>query len=304
MNCYGQVMLVYFLMLVFAAAVIFSRKKSRPKQGHKSGGSREKIALYVVINLLVIGAAWAPHNIFTLFIGGVAALASYEIAAASQKARKYSFISPLWYALTSFVVVSAIGFLTTLMLMKVIIFLIIIHLCVLTFYKLDDNLMPKISLATMGIIYIPAFLGCLVALHIDDPTGFYVVFVYIIVVATDAFSEVAGEHFGKHKLAPGLSPNKTVEGALGGLAAGVIFGTAVFCCLPGYSIWQVMLFALIVSAASQLGDLIVSAWKRSLGIKDFSRLLGSHGGVIDRFDSVVFASGVFYLLITGSQLLK
>jgi phosphatidate cytidylyltransferase len=95
-----------------------------------------------------------------------------------------------------------------------------------------------------------------------------------------------------------------VEGALGGLAAGVVFGTAVFCCLPGYKLWQVMLFALIVSAASQLGDLIVSAWKRSLGIKDFSRMLGSHGGVIDRFDSVVFAAGVFYLLVTGPQILK
>ncbi|GEM_PF-550513 len=304
MNCYWRVITAYFLMLILASAVILSNKNRHKKSKGKTEGSKKKLGVYVLINLLMIGAAWAPYHIFTFLAGLIAGLASYEIADASRKKRNYRFISPFWYGLTSFVVVLAIDFLTALMLFKVIIFLIIIHLCLLTFYKMDKNLMPKVSLATMAVIYIPAFLGCLVALHIDDPTGFYLVFVYLVVAATDAFAEVSGELFGRRKFAPALSPNKTVEGAIGGLLAGAVIAAATACCLPGHKLWQVVMFGLIVSAASQLGDLIVSAWKRNLGIKDFSRLLGAHGGIIDRFDGVVFAAGVCYLLITGYQIFK
>jgi len=107
--------------------------------------------------------------------------------------------------------------------------------------------------------------------------------------------------FGKHKLAPYVSPKKTVEGAVGGL----IFAT-VACVIYALvmnrffgldmAIWPAVLFGAVGSTAGQIGDLSLSVIKRGAGIKDYGNLFPGHGGVWDRFDSILFAAPLFELL--------
>jgi phosphatidate cytidylyltransferase len=107
-----------------------------------------------------------------------------------------------------------------------------------------------------------------------------------------------GKSFGRHKLAPTVSPNKTIEGFIGGFI-GVIVAAMVFKIfwlreIPAY---HFLLISLLVGLFGQLGDLVESLWKRSLGIKDSSHIIPGHGGVLDRFDSLLFSAPVLYLYL-------
>lgn len=117
---------------------------------------------------------------------------------------------------------------------------------------------------------------------------------------TDATAFFVGTHMGKHPIAPQVSPGKTVEGALSGIAGGVV--AAVLCwwvlsafkAAPSVPLPTVALFAVVVSAVGQLGDLGKSVLKRDLGIKDFGALIPGHGGVLDRFDSLLITAPLVY----------
>jgi len=125
--------------------------------------------------------------------------------------------------------------------------------------------------------------------------GDSLLFLFAILWVGDTAAMWGGGTFGKHKLAPTVSPNKTVEGfifgLLGGLAVGVVMIFWKFSSVPWY---HVLFIALGCSFFGQLGDLVESMWKRSLGIKDSSAIIPGHGGVLDRFDSLLFAAPFMY----------
>jgi phosphatidate cytidylyltransferase len=104
-----------------------------------------------------------------------------------------------------------------------------------------------------------------------------------------------GSNFGKHKLAPSVSPHKTIEGFIGGFI-GVFLVAALFkiVWLKEVEVIHFLVLSLLIGLFGQLGDLVESLWKRSLGIKDSSSIIPGHGGVLDRFDSLLFASPVVY----------
>ena len=107
----------------------------------------------------------------------------------------------------------------------------------------------------------------------------------------DIFAFLTGKYLGKTPLAPHVSPNKTVEGTVGGALGGaltmVLLGLAARQWGISWPLWQYLLFGLAVDVFGQVGDLVASGIKRTMGIKDFSRCLGSHGGVLDRMDSIL-----------------
>src|SRR5207237_7126291 len=120
--------------------------------------------------------------------------------------------------------------------------------------------------------------------------------------ATDSFAYFAGRAFGRHKLAAAVSPGKTVEGALGGLAAALIVGAAggqlLFVAHSGLSpVAFGLLVGGIAGVLGQVGDLFDSALKREIGIKDFGGILPGHGGVLDRFDSMLFVAPAVAILM-------
>jgi len=120
--------------------------------------------------------------------------------------------------------------------------------------------------------------------------------VLILAWSNDSGAYFVGSAVGRHKLMARVSPSKTVEGALGGLAACVIaafISRATFA--PFLAVWQAVVAGVLVGAACVVGDLVESMLKRSTGVKDSSNLIPGHGGLLDRFDSLLFAGPLFYL---------
>ncbi|UTR10836.1 phosphatidate cytidylyltransferase [Evansella sp. LMS18] len=122
-------------------------------------------------------------------------------------------------------------------------------------------------------------------------------FILILVWATDSGAYFAGRAFGKRKLWPEISPNKTIEGALGGIALAFAAGIIYSLFLPIFtSMLTTLLFILVVSTAGQMGDLVESALKRHYAVKDSGQVLPGHGGILDRFDSLIYVMPILYLL--------
>ncbi|MGN6112650.1 MAG: phosphatidate cytidylyltransferase [Luteimonas sp.] len=153
----------------------------------------------------------------------------------------------------------------------------------------------KLAAGTLAIV--PAWCA-LAVLHGSEPNGHRWLFVALAIVwAADSGAYFAGRHFGKRKLAPRISPNKTVEGLLGGVACGVVVALAV-APFAGATLRQLPAVALVAIVAvlfSVVGDLFESLLKRHVGAKDSGDLIPGHGGILDRIDGVIAALPVFAL---------
>jgi phosphatidate cytidylyltransferase len=134
----------------------------------------------------------------------------------------------------------------------------------------------------------------------------FVFIVLIIAFGTDIFAYFTGMLIGKHKLAPNISPKKTIEGSIGGII-GTILLCSIFFFFTQYfeftkmaifsSIMDGLIYGLFGSVVAQTGDLSFSAIKRKAGIKDYGNLIPGHGGVLDRIDSVLFVSPFVFIII-------
>lgn len=127
----------------------------------------------------------------------------------------------------------------------------------------------------------------------------YIIYLLLITTMTDSFALFTGMFIGKHKLAPEISPKKTIEGAIGGSLMGTIVATAFYTTVINSAV--PLVFVILITAAltvvGQIGDLAFSAIKRYYGQKDFSDLIPGHGGILDRFDSLVFVVLAFILVL-------
>lgn len=125
----------------------------------------------------------------------------------------------------------------------------------------------------------------------------YIFFGMIVILATDTGAYFSGRFFGKNKLWPEISPNKTIEGAVGGMLLATTLGVVFHLIFPVHeSTMIVAVVALLSSAVGQVGDLVESAFKRHYHVKDSGKLLPGHGGILDRFDSWLFVFPFLYLI--------
>ena len=125
----------------------------------------------------------------------------------------------------------------------------------------------------------------------------YIIYLLLITTITDTFALFTGMLIGKHKLCPSVSPKKTIEGLLGGTIFGVFVATAFYVTAinPSISLAFVIVVTTILSLVGQLGDLVFSSIKRYYDKKDFSNLIPEHGGILDRFDSLIFVVLAFII---------
>jgi phosphatidate cytidylyltransferase len=164
----------------------------------------------------------------------------------------------------------------------------------------------RLALGVLGMVYVPLMSAYLVGIHnLDDNGGLYLLTFFAIVWLNDTGAYFAGKSLGKRKLYKLVSPNKTWEGAVGGLAAGII-GAFVFSWALGFGWSALHTFGLAVGAGviGQVGDLCESLLKRSFGIKDSGQIIPGHGGVLDRIDAILFAAPFTYYFLRLVILLK
>ncbi|MBE6684885.1 MAG: hypothetical protein E7592_04475 [Ruminococcaceae bacterium] len=176
----------------------------------------------------------------------------------------------------------------------------------------------KIAVTDAGLIfamsfYIIAAFGAIVYIHDFINNGVYIyLLTFICAWVTDSFAYFSGRFFGKHKLIPSVSPKKTIEGAIGGVIFCVIgmlvFGLVIekFFNPNGLIEANYLVLAIsgvFISVVSQIGDLIMSLVKRHYGIKDYGKLFPGHGGILDRFDSVLAVSLILAFICTYFDLL-
>ena len=162
-----------------------------------------------------------------------------------------------------------------------------------------DQVLPGAAATLLGLVYIPTALGLLVSVRSSISLGRdapqWIFFFLLAVWLGDTAAFCVGRTIGRHKLAPRISPKKTVEGALGGLLGNALAALLTKKVLiPGTSLLGLLCLSGIMGVVSQLGDLAESALKRGAGSKDSSNLLPGHGGVLDRIDGVLFAAPVFF----------
>lgn len=147
----------------------------------------------------------------------------------------------------------------------------------------------------LGLIYIGYGFYFLIEMRLELGLE-WVIFIILLIWSTDTGAYFIGRRFGRNKLWPSISPNKTVEGALGGVFLALVLGVIFYLFTELESLGMLLLLSLITSVVGQLGDLAESAIKRHYNVKDSGKLLPGHGGVLDRFDSMLFAFPIVYLL--------
>lgn len=186
---------------------------------------------------------------------------------------------------------------------EVLMFLLIIATFILLCVPIIDLKYTFIDVAItlLGFIYV-VVLFSFIPLVNSKVGGVYLVWlIFIGSWLSDTSAYYAGKYFGKRKLCPKVSPKKTIEGSIGGFIGSTIgcgvFGIIVSSFVPGVAIIHYFLIGALCGVMGQFGDLVASSVKRYVGIKDYSNLIPGHGGILDRFDSILFnATVVFYYL--------
>ena len=163
-------------------------------------------------------------------------------------------------------------------------------------YTIDEAGFPILASLYVGVGF-----GNFVSARMDKDGLIVLMFAFFIVWATDIGAYMIGRKYGKNKLWPEISPNKTVEGALGGILSAVVVAVIYLLIFDAqtyfnHSLFVVACMTIVLSIVGQFGDLVESAIKRHFGVKDSGKLLPGHGGILDRFDSMLFVFPIMHLL--------
>jgi len=252
----------------------------------------------VGIPLLVLIISFGGSLLFTLLIIVISWIALWEyfrIVASPNDGNAYRIIPPVAYITGVFILWAAYKQ-SPETIVAIIAFNLILCASVGVFcFEKDSNTPAIITRQVLGSVYIPLFLAYLILLRNVSLGSSWIFFLLAVIFAGDTGAYYVGSYFGRHKLCPAVSPKKTVEGALGGLAANLLIG-ALFknYLMPNQSWWIVSLLFITMGVAGQVGDLFESQFKRVGGIKDSGTLLPGHGGILDRIDALLFAAPVVY----------
>jgi phosphatidate cytidylyltransferase len=268
------------------------------------------VLIPVVLLLVFLPARW--EGLFTLATAGVAMLAAWEYLGLTTKhganPPRLAVILVILMLFVSRLFSDSFEFLHQTDAVIAVLAIVLILFC--TFRSPIDRMMADASAAVFALVYTGLTLYALLALH-EDAEGngpSLVVFLLFVVWAGDIAALYVGRAWGRRKLAPALSPNKTWEGSVASIAGSVLVALGLyelsmflaewnFVKLSYHGdIWYWLFLAIVVNVAAQAGDLAESALKRSVGVKDSGSLLPGHGGVLDRIDALLLAAPVMWFV--------
>ncbi len=260
------------------------------------------IGVPIVFAIVWFGTPW--FTIFGVIWGVIAAYEFYGIIKRSKGLSPLTYFGLAWVALF---IISPHDYILPLpenILLSVpflLVTAILVPLIIMLFRQRKENAFFDWAWTVAGIIYIGFLLRYFVALRLADGGRDWVFLAMLCTFASDIFAYLIGRSFGRHKLAPYVSPNKTWEGAVAGVVGSIIVSlimVGVFHVpeIRGSSIsyWQAILLGIGISVIGQLGDLVKSLFKRNMIVKDSSNLIPGHGGFLDRMDSLAFAGVLVY----------
>jgi phosphatidate cytidylyltransferase len=261
------------------------------------------IVAAIGIPLLLVVIFLLPLWVFACLVAAITAIAAWELVkCAAPEAKTRMRIYPMVSA-------AALSLGATLENPEVVGYAAAFLLVLVTFcdmmlsFREGDSRVPYSTVFTVLVagIVIPTLLAALVRLGAEERGGAFILLPFCVAFSSDSGAYFAGSFLGKHKLVPHLSPNKTIEGSIGGFVSTIvvllIYGFILDC--VGYQVSYLLLvvYGFLGSLVCQLGDLSFSAIKRECGVKDYGNLLPGHGGALDRFDSMVFVAPVVELLM-------
>lgn len=256
--------------------------------------AREVTALVAALPAIwVIG--WSHPFVFDAVASGCALLALHELLVLGRK-KGFHLPVTLCMAIALLILVAFVSDQISVELGVFVALLVIPASYVLGRGDLGEAL-PSSAIAVMSTLYVGMLGGSLIRLRSDFPVdGPKLVFFLLLVVwMGDAGAYYTGKRFGRHQLSPRISPKKTVEGGIGGLAMSVIAAVAIhFTFFPKFPLVHAVIAGLVLSAAGIVGDLAESLWKRSAEVKDSGTLIPGHGGFLDRFDSIFYTAPILY----------
>jgi len=250
----------------------------------------------VLIPVLVFLLFWGGAHLFPLFIVLACFLSLreyYRIAWPHEGRFPVRSISVSGYILGPVIVLSAHFLPLPLLLFFFSVSIILPGLLCTRHFSTDAGIPSLIGLHALAMVYIPLAMATYVLIYHTDSGARWIFLILCVVSAGDVGAYYVGTHWGRRKLCPLVSPGKTVEGALGGLAANLIAGFAVGALLmPSLPPVKGAVFFIVLGVTGQIGDLFESMLKRTSGMKDSGTLLPGHGGLLDRIDALLFAGPV------------
>jgi len=184
------------------------------------------------------------------------------------------------------------------LLMWLILTLMVFMACYVISYPKYDS--EQVTMLFFGLVYVTIMLSFVFKTRFVQNGILLVWFIFIGAWGSDTCAYCVGKLIGKHKMPSKLSPNKTIEGCIGGVAGAALIGFifALVFYNDEHSVWwQLPLIGAVSSVISQIGDLAASAIKRNHDIKDYGSIIPGHGGILDRFDSIIFTAPVVYYLV-------
>ena len=246
----------------------------------------------LMLGTVLVGLFWFPLALL-IMVAILAAAGCWEVARATSQARVDVPVIPLFFASALLPAAAYFGGLEALGFAYMGALLIIVLSRILDGLK---NAAASVMASVFIISWVPLLLSFAVLLLADDNGKWLIATALLLVVANDTFGYIVGVLFGKHPMAPKISPKKSWEGFAGSVIGAIIIGVLAAHYLLDMPWWAGAILAFFTVIAATTGDLSESMVKRELGIKDMSNLLPGHGGVMDRLDSVLFAMPLVYLI--------
>ena len=245
------------------------------------------ILLAVILPCVILGGI-----AFKVLIGIVAGIAVFEMLSICNRPRAHFYLYPI----VGLFVFYSLFFDQSLLVSSEIMILYMIILMACSMFDEGINFLRLSYYFTAGVLIA---VGLHMLYQLRMTYGFdYILILALATFGTDTGAYFTGMCFGKHKLNPRLSPKKTIEGSIGGIILGTVlsglYGAYIQIDMP--LVWFIVM-CFILTITSQIGDLTFSSMKRIFEVKDFSQLLPGHGGILDRFDSILFNAMVFGILL-------
>lgn len=262
-----------------------------------------RVLVSIIAIPFILAASYFGGYFFLFFVLAISIISFYEFTLLARHKNMYTNI---WIGLISvffFVINSYLKYFDNYLSLLI----VVASVCIIELFRNKDSAILNLGAALLGILYIGLFSAALISIrefysqHNENYSygGFLIISIFASIWICDSAAYYIGTAFGKHKLFPRVSPKKSWEGAIAGFIFAILAMIASKLIILDFLSWNSTIgIGLIVGVLGQIGDLVESLFKRDSGVKDSSDLIPGHGGIFDRFDSLIFSAPFILVLLT------